>query len=168
MRDNINIALRAICYLLIQVLLLNHIQLFGWCGIYFYVLFILSLRNDIKPSALLLIAAAYGATLDVFSGVYGIHTAATVFVAYLRPMVMKLFVTQEQMEKGDPSLKEYGAAYYYYALTLIVVHHLTLYLLESLTFVNFGFTMLKALSSIGITALIMVLIEKIKKSRRKQ
>ncbi len=165
MRDNIMIALRGAMFVLLQVLVLNHIQLFGWCGIYLYIIFLLTLPNTIKPIPLLLIATLYGATIDIFSGVYGMHTATTVLVAYLRPSVLKLFASQEQMEKGDPSYKDYSMAFYYYAGTLVLLHHLLLYMLEALTFTHIELTLLKALSSFGITMLLLVLIQSIKQSR---
>lgn len=166
MRDNIMIALKGVAIVLLQVMVLNHIQLFGWCGIYFYIIFLLTLPNNIKPIPLLLIAAIFGAAIDIFSGVYGMHTAITVLVAYLRPSVMSLFVTKEQIEKGDPSYKDYNMAFYYYAGTLIFIHHILLYLLEAFTFNNIGLTLLKALSSFAITMLALVLTQSIKQRSR--
>ncbi|MDO4190931.1 MAG: hypothetical protein Q4D14_04515 [Bacteroidales bacterium] len=166
MKDNLLIAFKALTFVLLQVLVLNHIQLFGWCGIYLYIIFILTLPNRFKPIISLLIAALYGGCIDIFSGVYGMHTATTVLIAYIRPSVLKLFVSQEQQEKGDPSAKNYNNAFYYYAFTLIFIHHTLLYLLEAFTLNGIGITMLKALSSVGITLLALILSQSIKNSRK--
>ena len=74
----------------LQVFILNNIQFSGYINPYIYVLFILILPFEIPSWFLIIIAFFLGLTIDLFSHTVGMHSSATVFMAFLRPYVLKI------------------------------------------------------------------------------
>ena len=70
---------------LIQILLLNNIQISGHIVPYFYILFILLMPFETPGWMLLFAGFALGLSVDMFGQTLGMHTSATVFMAFLRP-----------------------------------------------------------------------------------
>ena len=81
--------IRFVVLILVQVLVLNHINFFGYLDPYLYVLFILMLPFEIPGWMLLISAFLLGLGIDLFSGTSGIHTAASVFMAFCRPAMLR-------------------------------------------------------------------------------
>lgn len=75
--------------LLAQVLIFNHVDLFGYCNPAFYLLFILVYRFNQDQFTFIFLSFALGFGIDVFSQTAGAHTLATVTIAYLRPLIAR-------------------------------------------------------------------------------
>ena len=84
----INIA-RFIILILLQVLVLNNINFLGYINPYIYILFII--LYPIKNNRLLFIFLSFllGLTVDLFLDSGGVHAAACVTIAYIRPILLK-------------------------------------------------------------------------------
>ena len=89
MNNNILNSIRFVVFLLLQILIFNNINLFGYLNPYPYVLFILLFPVNSNKSVLLLSSFALGITLDMFANSDGIHAAASVILAYIRPSLFK-------------------------------------------------------------------------------
>lgn len=89
MNNNILNSVRFVVFLLLQILIFNNINLFGYLNPYPYVLFILLYPVNSNKSVLLLSSFALGITLDMFTNSDGIHAAASVILAYIRPSLFK-------------------------------------------------------------------------------
>src|SRR6056297_4336346 len=87
-----------ILLLTLQILVLNNIQLSGFINPYLYVLFILILPFETPKWMLLLLAFILGMVVDLFSHTPGMHTSATVFMAFLRPYVLEFFSPRDGYE----------------------------------------------------------------------
>lgn len=149
---------------ILQVLLFNNIELGGLINPYFYVYFVLIMPLSLNISIQLLLAFSVGLVIDVFSNTWGMHAAATTFVVFLRPYILKLIVSQEELEKQVMSLKTISfGSYIKYAVSIVLLHHITLFFLEAFSFVSFGFTILKALCSSIVTLMLVLLVEKFRK-----
>ncbi len=151
--------IRFIVLVLIQVLVLNNIQLSGYINPYIYVLFILLLPFE-TPSWLLLISGFFlGLTIDLFMNTLGLHAAATVFLAFLRPYVLNLFAPRDGYEAGTfPRILYYGTGWFLkYAAVLILFHHLALFFLEVFRFSDFFLTLFRALLSSVFSIILVVL-----------
>ena len=81
--------IRFIILVLIQVLILNNINFLGYINPYIYVLFIL--LYPIHNNRLLFIFLSFllGLSVDLFLDSGGVHAAASVLVAYIRPLILK-------------------------------------------------------------------------------
>ena len=134
---------------LIQVLILNNIQLSGYINPFLYVLFILLLPFQTPGYLLLGLAFVLGLVIDIFSNTIGLHTSATVFLAFLRPPVLNLISNRDIQEKGRaPRIEGFGLAWFTrYLIFLVPAHHLFLFFMEVFTFSGFVFTLGRAFIS---------------------
>ena len=132
-----------------------------WIIVSVYILFILLLPADMNKSGVLILAFLTGITIDIFGNTPGLHAAATVFMAYLRPSVFKLFFINIEFSGSDeagPSKVGLGG-FFKYALVMVFLHHCVLFTLEVLSFTNMLFTLYSILlSTLVTTFLIMVIV----------
>lgn len=158
MSDLVRNCLRLIVFLLVQVFVLNKIPfLHQFVVPYLYFLFILWLPFSIPRTGLLVIGFFTGLLLDYFMWQPGLHAAACVLIAYIRPFIITLLIPKDTQEFNyrEPSPKAMGwAPYSVYALVMTFVHHLYLTLLEWL---QFG-TWLDFLIKVGATTAISMLL----------
>ncbi|RYZ61420.1 MAG: rod shape-determining protein MreD [Chitinophagaceae bacterium] len=158
MSDLVRNSLRLIMFLLVQVFVLNKIPfLHQFVVPYLYFLFILWLPFSISRTGLLVIGFFTGLLLDYFMWQPGLHAAACVLVAFVRPFIITLLIPKDTQEFNyrEPSPKAMGwAPYSVYALVMTIVHHLYLTLLEWL---QFG-TWLTFLIKVGATTAISMLL----------
>ena len=145
--------------ILLQVLLLNHIQISGYINPYMYVLFILLLPFETPRYLLLILGFLLGLSIDVFTNTPGIHASATTFLAFLRPYVINLISSRDALEiNNPPSLKQMGLAWFLkYAVILIVAHHIFLFYMEVFTLKGFLFTLLRSSLSSVFTIILIIL-----------
>ncbi len=124
--------LRFALVVLIQVLIFNNIELGGYLNPYIYILFIILLPFETPGWAILLLGFLLGFSVDVFSETLGMHTAATTFMAYMRPLALSLVSPRDGYEAGSfPRVHYYGMWWFLqYALILVFAHHTVLFLTE--------------------------------------
>jgi hypothetical protein len=89
----------------------------------------------------------------------GMHTFATVLIAFLRPFLLKYIAPREGYETGtEPNLNFFGTEWFIkYALILILVHHFALFYMEAFKFQLFFATLLRVILSTIFTLLLVVL-----------
>lgn len=148
-----------IVLVLIQVFILNNIQLGGFVNPYLYVLLILLLPFETPNWLLLVVAFALGFTIDLFSSTLGMHTSATVFMAFLRPHVLKLISPRDGYESETlPQLRYYGAAWFIrYSAILVFAHHLFLFYIEVFKLSYFFTTFVRVILN-SIFTIVLILI----------
>ncbi|WP_181305994.1 hypothetical protein [Rufibacter sp. XAAS-G3-1] len=152
----------------LQVLLMRNLVLFetGFCFV--YIGFILFLPLEIDKVLLLLLGFVCGFTIDLFYDTSGMHAAATVLMAYLRPSMLKLLTPRDGYEVSDhASLPSMGWLWFLtYGLALIFVHHFTLFFLELNGFKLIGFTLAKIVASTLFTGTVLVIFQMLFFERR--
>jgi hypothetical protein len=127
-----------------------------------YYLFILWLPFSLNRLSLLLIAFVTGLMLDYFTQTPGLHAAACVLIAYVRPFIISILIPKDTAEFNyrEPSPRAMGwAPYSVYVLILTVLHHTYLTLLEWLQFGTFLDFIIKVLSTTGISLLLIFTVE---------
>lgn len=143
---------------LVQVLLLNQVQFSGYINPYFYIVFVLLLPLSTPRYLLLLLGFLIGLTIDIFSDSLGIHAAATVLIAYIRPFVIRVISTREEDRNDFPGLLQNKFGWFFsYVTILVLAHHFVLFYLEYFTFSHFFYTLLKVIFSSVFTIFIIVL-----------
>jgi rod shape-determining protein MreD len=151
----------------LQLLIFNNIEFSGYVNPYVYVMFILILPVAIPSWILLLLGFLTGFMIDIFSGTMGVHTFATVIAAYVRPWVLSLNVTAETAE-GEMSPSSYRSGlrwFIVYTVTVVLAHHLALFLVEIFSFRLFLHTLLRVLLSTAVTTFFIVLFDFIRPHR---
>ena len=166
MHDRLKIVVNFFLLVAVQVLILNNIQLFGLVNPYLYILFIITLPMFISPAFMMVIAFLLGGVIDMFSHSYGIHIAATVLIAFVRPYVMQLFASREDMEKPAPTYHNFGVSFFKYAALLVVIHHLALFSLEAFSWSHTGVVLLKTVASSLVTFLLIFGLQSINFKKR--
>ena len=144
---------------LFQVLVMDNVMINGYMNPYIYLLFILLLPFETPRWLLLLSGFALGLTMDLFTGTLGMHTAATVLAAFVRPYLLNLLASRDGYEPETfPRIHYYGFLWFLkYTLLLVLIHHLALFYLEVFQLKYFFSTLLRViLSSILSTSTIVL------------
>ncbi len=150
--------IRFIILVLVQVLIINNIELGRFINPFIYVLFIIILPFETPKWLLLISAFILGITIDMFSDTAGMHAAASVLMAYVRPGVLKLFSPREGYEIGtDPTIQYLGVPWFLsYSGILILLHHFVLFYIEIFRMSEFFSTFLRVIISSVFTLLLVV------------
>ena len=163
MSDLIRNILRLFAFILIQVYVLDKIpHLHRFITPYIYFLFILWLPFSVSRMWLLVIGFFTGLILDYFTMTPGLHTAACVLIAYVRPFVINLLIPKDTAEFNyrEPSPRGMGwAPYTVYVFVLTLLHHTYLVLLEWLDFGTFLDFIIKVGATTGISLLLIFTVE---------
>ena len=113
----------------------------------------------------MVIGAAIGMIMDLFTHAPGIHMAGCVMVAYLRPLMVAGFVQDIDRMKGAITINVIGMGNYLRLLAvLIVVHHTIVFMLEAFTFAHFGFTLLQIILSGLFSFAFILMFEYVRKN----
>jgi hypothetical protein len=129
---------------------------------YIYYLFILWLPFSTPRFWLLVIAFFTGLSLDYFTQTPGLHAAACVLIAYIRPFIINLLLPKDTSEFNyrEPSPRTLGwTPYAVYVLILTLFHHGYLLLLEWLSFGGFLTFLIKLVATTGISLLLILTTE---------
>jgi hypothetical protein len=129
----------------------------GYVNPYLYILFVLILPFETPRWLLLVFASIQGLSIDLFSNTPGMHMAATVFLAFLRPFVLAGISPRDNYELGTLPLPSfYGFGWFFkYAAVLVIVHHLSFFLIEAMSLSSILWIIIKTVFSSVFTLLIM-------------
>jgi len=144
---------------LFQVLILNNIQFGGYMNPYLYVLFILLLPFETPVWLQLILGFLLGIIIDMFTRTLGMHTSATVFMAFMRPFVLNYFAPRDGYESGSfPRLFYFGFNWFLkYALILVFLHHCFLFYIEIFRLSEFFLTLVRVMASTLLTMVFIML-----------
>jgi len=163
MSDLLKNIIRFFLFILVQVYILHKVPpLHHLIVPYLYFLFIIWLPFNTGRSWLMVIAFLFGLTLDYFLGQPGLHAAACVFIAYIRPFLVNLLIRQEGAEQsyGAPSIQSMGLApYFIFVLVLTFLHNSYLVFLEWMQFGNFWYFLGKVGATTAVSLLLIVITE---------
>ncbi len=145
--------------ILLQILVFNNIEVNGYLVPYFYVIFILLMPFEVPGWLLLTTAFFLGLTIDLFMNTPGMHASATVFMAFLRPFVLKNFSPRDGYEPGTfPRVYYYGIRWFAkYTFILVVAHHLFLFMIEMFRFGDLPQIIIRTILSSFITTVLIVI-----------
>lgn len=146
--------------LLFQILLLRNLSFYNMATPFVYVLFLLLLPFRIPNLLLYLIAFITGLTLDAFYDTLGVHTTACVGLAFVRILFISVTLNRDGFDEPEPTLGNMGIKWFIlYATLCVISHHIVLFLLESFSFAEISYTLLRCLFSSLATLVAVTLIE---------
>jgi hypothetical protein len=148
-------------YVLLHIFVARHLVLFNYSFCFIYVGAILFLPVEINLTALLVISFFTGVTIDSFDNTLGLHASATLLIAYLRPIVIRYQLGQKLTEgRLQLSIRELGLpAFLSYAVLLISIHHIVLFLVEAGSVSLLPYTFLKIICSVLFTTVSVTLAQ---------
>jgi hypothetical protein len=97
--------------------------------------------------------------VDLFTQTPGMHAAATVFMAFLRPSVLEMSAPRDGYEAGTfPRLYYMGFQWFLrYTVILVLAHHFVLFYIEVFRFSEFFSTLLRVLLSSLFSVILIML-----------
>ena len=144
----------------LQVLILNRIRWFGVATPFLYIYFILTMDHNISRNKLMLWAFVIGLSVDIFSNTFGIHAAASTFIAFIRPGLLRFFFVRDENEFYEPGIRVMGiGAFFRYSLVCTLIHHLLIFLLQFFTLTHPMTLLLHIATSTLLTLLFVMAIE---------
>jgi rod shape-determining protein MreD len=148
---------RYILVMILQVLLFDQLQLLGVCHPYIYVLCLLMMPITLSHSADMIIGAVVGLIMDIFCNSMGIHTAACIFIMFIRPYLIGAIVNDKDRLNEQISLRSLGMeALLRYVVILVVIHHLIVFLLAAWNWAHIGFVLVETLVSSLVTISVII------------
>lgn len=129
---------------------------------YIYFAFILWLPFTVNRFWLLILGFVLGLSVDYFSMTPGLHAAACVLIAYLRPFVINILAPKDSNEftYREPSASALGwSQYVIYVLVLTLFHNSFLLFLEWLSFGSFIVFLMKIITTSAISLLMILIAE---------
>lgn len=163
MSDLLRNILRFAVFILIQVLLLNKIpHLHRFITPYIYFLFLLWLPFSVSRQWLLIIGFLTGLALDYFTMTPGLHTAACLLIAYVRPFLISVLMPKDSSEFNyrEPSPKAMlWTPYLVYVFVLTLLHHGYMVFLQWLSFGSFLDFIIKVIATTAISMLLIITVE---------
>jgi len=149
--------LRFILLVLVQVLVFNRLNFFGFINPMIYILFIYWYPIKENRTTFLIVSFLLGFLIDIFSDTLAINTAATITIAYLRPTIMR-FVFGVNYEFQSFKLNNSTKAQQFTFLTLlIIIHHIVFFTLEIFSFAN-SLLIIQKTFAIGLASLVLGLL----------
>ena len=159
---------RFIFLVLLQVLIFNKFDLFGIYNPYICLVFILTFPVKMSKISFMVVAFAFGFTLDLFSNSLGLNTTACLTVAFLRSYIMNFIFGDFFDRLGLKLIKNYVSDSSFsqkilYVSSIILIHHFILFSLEAFSLKHMSTVMLKTiitylLSAFFCTTLIYIMI----------
>ena len=149
--------IRFILLVLVQVLVFNQLNFFGFINPMVYILFLYWYPIKENRAAFIGLSFILGLSIDFFSDSMALHAASTVTIAYIRPAIMR-FVFGVNIEFQSFRLgNSTKAQQITFLALLIVVHHMVFFTLEIFSVANTVLILKKVLST-GAATLILCLL----------
>ena len=147
--------------ILLQVLLLNNVVLHHMFTPYIYPIFILLLPFRTPPVVTILLGLALGLSVDAFSNTGGMHGLATVFMAFMRSAVIRIFTPHDGYETEDqPTFHHMGAAWFFLCYgSLLLMHHAVYFTAEVFSLNRPFYLIWKIILSTAISLLITLVMQ---------
>jgi len=125
-------SLRFIFLVFLQVLVFRQMTVgwgdFNYVHVMIYPLFILLLPIRIPDPLLIFLGFLIGLTVDVFYISYGVHASASVFLAFIRPLCLKVLTPRGGYNiTHSPNIKNYGFVWFLIYSSLLMFFHLLFY-----------------------------------------
>lgn len=149
---------RFILLLAVQVVIFNNFNFLGYINPFPYILFIILYPVNGNKYGLLAASFFLGLIMDLFCNSGGVHAAACLTLAYFRPFIFKfsfgLSYEYQTVRLNDVLTPERFS----FILLAVIIHHLTLFVLEVFTFEFLWDIILRTIVSTLFTIIICILI----------
>ncbi|MFI0430434.1 rod shape-determining protein MreD [Mariniflexile sp. HMF6888] len=149
---------RFILLVFLQVVLFSNINFSGYINPFVYIMFIALFPVKNNRFIIIFLSFFLGLAVDLFSDTGGIHAAACVFIAYIRPVILKFsfgVIYEHQTIKFNTV--EFGEKLTYLTI-LTFLHHFVLFFLEMFSVSKIILVLQKTLFSSIFTILLILII----------
>lgn len=170
MKEVIKHSIRFLTLVIVQSLILNNLEIPLGIQLMVYPLFIVLVPFELGIIYMLLLAFVMGIAIDSISNTYGLHTSSLLLVAYLRPIIFKMFAPRDGYDKlKEGNIYEMGPRWFIYVFgMLLTVHHLWFFTMEIFRIDDFFFILQKTLLSVPLSFLLCLLLQAMFVSKPKE
>ncbi|MFZ1237063.1 MAG: rod shape-determining protein MreD [Prevotella sp.] len=150
--------------LLLQVLVFNHIHLFGYATPLLYIYSMMLFRRNFPKWMILVFGFLGGLMIDVFSNTPGLSAASLTLLGLLQPYILILFMPRDSSDDLQPSIKSLGnASFIGYLFVLVFIYCLIFFTLEGFNFFNWIYWIKCVVGSTVITFIFLLAIENLRR-----
>lgn len=144
--------------MLLQLLLVNHLQLGGLCHPFIYLVGLLLMPITLPQWANMLIGATVGLMIDITANSIGVHMSACVALMFSRYYLLDRFVADKERLNGEISSESLGISNWLkYSVILVLMHHILVFTLTEWSLDHWLHLVLEiTISSIASLALILI------------
>jgi len=155
----IQFSVRFLWLLCLQVVFLDRLLLHGFLTPYVYPLVVILLPLTFPTWGAMLIGFGTGLTVDFFLNTGGMHALATLFLAYVRPVIIRAMRPPEGYDPDDrPTLDSMGVGWFIaFASIGILLHHTVYFVVEVWSF-SYVWYFLKKVFITSVATLVLVLL----------
>lgn len=155
--------LRFLILLIAQIAICQNINLFGYMSPALFLLALFLLPLEIPLSLQYLIGFASGLVVDAFAHTLGVASFSCTLMMFLRPHIVRMLngannVKFENIDRPVPGVKDFRWILFY-TLILTSIYEIVAVMLETMTFRNFGHTLLVILGNIVFSVFVILCIE---------
>ncbi len=134
----LNLAILFVLLALAQVVVFNHLFLFGVALPLVFIYFIIRLPVTLGPNWSMTLAFLMGLTIDIFSDTQGMNAlACTIFCTLRKPVLRLYFPREEDLTNPEPSIRSLGMGIFMkYLITMVVIYCALYFLIEQMSMLN--------------------------------
>jgi len=159
MKEKIISFLIIVLLIVFQIFVFNNIRFWGLGCVFIYFFYIIFAPITLKPVPLIIIGFFTGLVIDLLSNGYGVCAFAATLIAYLRPKILRLFFSENELEyKGSKMFFSLSYDYYKYVFLMIVIHNFVVFSLEAYSLKLIVPVLLKTTVSTVISAIFFFFI----------
>ena len=153
--------IRFVVLAFLQALVFNQLNIGFGIHLMIQPLFIMLLPFELTVIPMMGIAFLMGLVIDIFSNTYGLNTSSLVLMAYLRPIIFKLYGPREGYDPlKEPTSQDIGSNWFTVVYgSLLGLHIFWFFLLEIFEIGRLGFILQKTLLSGGLSFLLALLTQ---------
>lgn len=153
-------ALFFVLLVLVQVLILNNIHFFSLATPFLYIYFILKIPIRTSSSWVVFLSFLIGVSVDILSNTGGLHAASSTLVGLVRQPLILLFANEDVPEDTAPSFRTFGPwPFFRFVCSITLIHHLALYAIESFTFFDPLYLLMRIFFSSALTIVLIYILE---------
>ncbi len=148
-------SIRFVGLLLFQVLVFNHINLFGFINpiVYIVWVFLFPFRKNLY--LVLVLSFLLGLSVDFFSDSGGINAAATLFIAFIRLPILRIVLNKSDFDYLSFNLRMVSLNKLFVFITILTfIHHSIIFNLSYFSFQNFT----SIISNIFLTSVFSIIL----------
>lgn len=144
---------------LLQILLFSRIIVFGVALPLVYIYYLIKLPIGRNHLFVVIISFIMGAIIDLFMNTPGVNATALTIVGVLRGIILNLFYVKIELEGYIPSIYSFTSAFIKYVFSMVVIHQVVLFLVDSLALHDLPTTLVRIGASSVLTLIIIFTID---------
>ena len=143
---------------IMQVLIFNNINLFGFTNPYIYIVFVFYYPLQKEKGLFLFLSFLLGLCIDFFTDSGGINAAATLFIAYIRLPLLSSILRKSDFDLHLFNIRSisFGKAFSFIVL-LTLIHHFILFSLDYFSLNNFGSILFKTITTSALSIFVILI-----------